>query len=110
MADKDIKLNPEETLAHVARIAEAMAEVSVPGPIPLPSAPASPIDVALNTVVAAAAEKAEASAAALAARGTQHNAESVHAVAAMQAQEEQNTATVTQLQGEVPKASGVTGV
>ena len=87
MASKDIKLNPDETLGHVSKIAATMAEVSVPGPVPPPSAPTSPIDVALNSVAAAAAEKAAASAEALAARGTEHNAASVQAVAAMRAQE-----------------------
>ena len=74
MASKDIKLNPDETLGYVSKIAATMAEVSVPGPVPPPSAPTSPIDVALNSVAAAAAEKAAASAEALAARGTEHNA------------------------------------
>ena len=83
MAGKNIKLNPDETLGHVGKIAETMAEASVPGPVPPPSPPTSPIDVALNAVVAAAAEKAEASSAALAARGIEHHAESVQAVSAM---------------------------
>ena len=86
-----------------------MAEVSVPGPVPPPSAPASPIDVALNAVAAAAAEKAAASAEALATRGTEHNAESRHAVAAMQAQEEENAAKITEIQSQVP-AAGLTEI
>ena len=61
MASKDIKLNPDEMLGHVSKIAATMAEVSVPGPVPPPSPPASPIDEALNAVAAAAAEKAAAS-------------------------------------------------
>lgn len=101
MASKDIKLNPDETLGHVSEIAATMAEAAVPGPIPPPSAPTSPIDVALNAVVAAAAEKAEVSSAALAARGTEHHAASVQAVAAMRAQEEENTAKVNELQGDI---------
>ena len=76
MANKDIKLNPDETLGHVSKIAATMAEVSVPGPVPPPSPPTSPIDEALNAVAAAAAEKAAASAEALATRGTEHNAAS----------------------------------
>ena len=36
MAGKDIKLNPDETLGHVSKIAATMAEVSVPGPVPPP--------------------------------------------------------------------------
>jgi hypothetical protein len=110
MAGRDIKLNPEETLGHVAKIAETMAEVSVPGPVPPPGAAASPIDAALNSVAAAAAAKAEASAAALAARGTEHNAASTQAVNTMQAQEEENASTITQVQAEVPGAAGVTDV
>ena len=110
MASRNIKLNPEETLGHVSKIAETMAEVSVPGPVPPPAAPASPIDIALNGVAAAAAEKAEASAAALAARGTEHNAESVAAVQAMRAQEEENAAAITEVQSDVPGAAGVTEV
>ena len=110
MASKDIKLNPDETLGHVSKIAATMAEVSVPGPVPPPSAaPTSPIDVALNSVAAAAAEKAAASAEALAARGTEHNAASVQAVAAMRAQEEENAAKVNELQTHVPEA-GITEV
>jgi hypothetical protein len=104
VAAKNIKLNSDETLAHVNKIAETMAEVSVPGPVPPPSAPTSPIDVALNAVAAAAAEKAADSARALATRGTQHFAESLHAVGAMQAQEDENAATVTELQSQVPEA------
>ena len=104
MAGKDIKLNPDETLGHVGKIAATMAEVSVPGPVPPPSAPTSPIDVALNTVAAAAAEKAEASAAALAARGTEHNAASVQAVAAMRAQEDENAAKITEIQSQVARS------
>ena len=45
VAGKNIKLNPEETLGYVGKIAETMAEVSVPGPVPPPAVPASPIDV-----------------------------------------------------------------
>ncbi len=109
MASKNIKLNPDETLAHVAKIAETMAEVSMPGPVPTPSAPTSPIDQALNAVAAAAAEKAAASAEALATRGTEHNAESVQAVAAMRAREEENAAKITEIQSQVPGA-GITDV
>jgi hypothetical protein len=101
VASKDIKLNPDETLGHVSEIAATMAEAAVPGPIPPPSAPTSPIDVALNSGVAAAAEKAEASSAALAARGTEHHATSVQAVATMRAQEEENTAKVNELHGDI---------
>jgi hypothetical protein len=103
VASKNIKLNPDETLGHVNKIAATMAEVSVPGPVPPPSPPTSPIDQALNTVAAAAAEKAAASSEALSTRGTQHSAASVQAIAAMQAQEEENTGTVNELQAEVPR-------
>jgi len=54
--------------------------------VPPPAAPASPIDVALNTVAAAAAEKAAASSAALSTRGTEHSTQSQNALTAMQAQ------------------------
>jgi hypothetical protein len=104
MAAKDIKLNPEETLGHVSKIAATMAEVSVPGPIPPLGPTTSPIDVALNAVAAAAAEKAAASSAALSTRGTQHSAASTRAIEAMQAQEEENTAKVTELQSHVAQA------
>ena len=57
----------------------------------------------------AAAEKAEASAAALAARGTEHNAASVQAVAAMQAREDENAAEITEIQSQIPEA-GITEV
>ena len=50
MAGQNIKLNAEETLGHVSKIAATMAEVSVPGPVPPPAPGASPIDAALNTV------------------------------------------------------------
>ena len=105
MASKDIKLNPDETLGHVNRIAATMAEVSVPGPVPPPSPPTSPIDEALNAVATAAAEKATASAAALSTRGTEHNAASVQAVSAMRAQEEENSAKVNELQADIAKAN-----
>ena len=39
VAGQNIKLNAEETLGHVSKIAATMAEVSVPGPVP-PPAPA----------------------------------------------------------------------
>ncbi len=103
MAAKNIKLNAEETLGHVNKIAATMAEAAVPGPVPPPSAPASPIDVALNAVAAAAAEKATASSEAIATRGTEHLAASTQAIGAMQAQEEANTAEVNELQTEVPE-------
>jgi hypothetical protein len=105
MAGKDIKLNPEETLGHVNKIAATMAEVSVPGPVPPPSPPASPIDVALNAVATAAAEKAAASSEALTTRGTEHSAAATRAVAAMQAQEEENTAKVNELQTDIAQAN-----
>jgi len=98
VAAKNIKLNAEETLGHVSKIAATMAEVSVPGPVPPPAPAASPIDAALNTVVLAAAEKAEASAAALSKRGTDHNATSLRAVSSMQTQEEENTYAITEIQ------------
>ena len=109
MAGKDIKLNPEETLGHVSKIAATMAEVSVPGPVPPLSPPTSPIDVALNAVAAAAAEKAAASSEALSTRGTEHSAASTRAVAAMQAQEEKNTGKITEIQSQVPQA-GITNL
>ena len=109
MAGKNIKLNPEETLGHVGKIAGDNGGSPIPGPVPRPQRQASPIDAALNTVAMAAAEKAEASAAALAARGTEHNAESVQAVAAMQAQEDENAAEITEIQSQIPEA-GITEV
>ena len=104
MAGKDIKLNPEETLGHVSKIAATMAEVSVPGPVPPPGMGSSPIDAALDAVVLAAAEKAEASSAALSTRGTEHSTQAQNAITAMQAQEEANTAEITEIQSRVPQA------
>ena len=104
MAAKNIELNADETLSHVSKIAETMAEAAVPGPVPPPSAPTSPIDVALNAVVTAVAEKAAESSNASAARGLEHNAESLHAVGVMQAQEEENAARITEIHSEVPGA------
>ena len=103
MADKDIKLNPEDTLGQVSKIAATMAEVSTPGPVPPIGPPTSPIDTALNAVATAAAEKAADSAKAIAARGTEHHTAAVQAVQAMQAQEEQNLAEIEQVQADVPK-------
>ncbi|OBA96074.1 hypothetical protein A5662_18350 [Mycobacteriaceae bacterium 1482268.1] len=103
MAGKNIKLNPEEILGHVNKIAATMAEVSVPGPVPPPSPSATPIDQALNAVAAAAAEKAAASSEALATRGTEHGAASTQAVNAMQTQEEENTGKVNELQTDIPQ-------
>ncbi|OBK72660.1 hypothetical protein [Mycobacterium sp. 1274761.0] len=102
MASKSIKLNPEETLAHVNKIAATMAEVSVPGPVPPVTPSATPIDQALNAVAAAAAEKATASSEALAIRGTEHSAASTQAIAAMRTQEDENTTTVNELQADIP--------
>jgi hypothetical protein len=104
VAGKNIKLNPEEMLGHVNKIAATMAEVSVPGPVPPPSPPTSPIDGALNAVATAAAEKAAASSADLSARGTEHSAAATQAVAAMQTQEEANTAKITEIQSQLPQA------
>jgi hypothetical protein len=109
MAAKDIKLNPEETLGHVSKIAATMAEVSVPGPVPPLGPTTSPIDVALNAVAAAAAEKAAASSEALSSRGTEHSAASTRAVETMQAQEEENTGKIAEIQSHVPQA-GLTEV
>ncbi|RDH75737.1 hypothetical protein DVS77_25020 [Mycolicibacterium moriokaense] len=105
MASKDIKLNPDEVLGHVNRIAATMAEVSVPGPVPLPGPTTSPIDVALNAVAAAAAEKAEASSRALSTRGSVHNFQSVKAIETMQAQEDENLAKVNELQTDIAEAN-----
>ena len=105
MASKNIKLNPDETLGHVNKIAATMAEVSVPGPVPPPGPATSPIDVALNAVAAAAADKAAASSAALTARGTEHHAASVQAVTAMRTQEDENAAKVTELQSDIAQAN-----
>jgi hypothetical protein len=107
VAAKNIKLNAEETLGHVSKIAATMAEVSVPGPVPPPAPAASPIDAALNTVVLAAAEKAEASSAALSKRGTQNNATSLRAISSLEGREEANTAEITEIQSQVPQ-SGLT--
>jgi hypothetical protein len=104
VAAKNIQLNTDETLSHVSKIAETMAEAAVPGPVPPPSAPTSPIDVALNAVVTAVAEKAAESSKAIAARGLEHHAESLHAVGVMQTQEEENAARITEIQSEVPGA------
>ncbi|WNG92478.1 hypothetical protein [Mycobacterium sp. ITM-2016-00318] len=109
MAAKNIKLNAEETLGHVSKIAATMAEVSVPGPVPPPAPAASPIDAALNTVVLAAAEKAEASSATLSKRGTDHNATSLRAVSSMQTQEEENTYAITEIQPQAQQ-SGTTAL
>jgi hypothetical protein len=109
VAAKSIKLNAEETLGHVSKIAATMAEVSVPGPVPPPAPAASPIDAALNTVVLAAAEKAEASSAALSKRGTDHNATSLRAVSSMQTQEEENTYAITEIQPQAQE-SGTTAI
>jgi hypothetical protein len=103
VASKNIKLNPDEALGHVNKIAATMAEVSVPGPVPPPGPTTSPIDVALNAVAAAALEKATASSEALSARGTEHSAASTQAINTMRAQEEENTANVNELQADIPK-------
>jgi hypothetical protein len=104
VASKNIKLNPDETLGHVNKIAATMAEVSVPGPVPPPSPTTSPIDAALNAVATAAAEKAAASSQALSTRGTEHNAASTQAINAMRAQEEENSAKVNELQADIATA------
>lgn len=106
MAGENIKLNAEEVLGHVGKIAATMAEVSVPGPVPPPGAGAgaSPIDAALNAVALAAAEKAAESSSALSLRGTQHNVQSVRAVQSLETAEQVNTADLTAIQSQVPQA------
>src|SRR4029079_12410750 len=86
VAGQNIKLNAEEVLGQVGKIAGTMAEVSVPGPVPPPGPGGSPIDAALVTVALAAAEKAGESSTALSTRGTEHSAASANAVAALQTQ------------------------
>ena len=104
MAGQNIKLNAEEVLGHVGKIAGTMAEVSVPGPVPPPALGTSPIDAALDTVALAAAEKAGESSELLSTRGTEHNTTSVKAVESMQTQEETNTSQITEIQTQVPQA------
>ncbi len=101
MAPKDIKLNAEEALGHISKIAATMAEVSVPGPVPLPALGTSPIDAALNTVQLAAVDKAKSSSAVLSKRGTEHSAASVKAVETLQGQEEKNTGKIAELQADI---------
>lgn len=107
MAPENIKLNPEEVLGQVSKIAATMAEVSVPGPVPPPALGASPIDAALNTVVLATAEKAGESSTALSKRGTEHSATSVKAVESLQTQEEVNTTDITAIQTQVAQQSSL---
>jgi hypothetical protein len=103
VADKDIKLNPEDTLGQVSKIAATRAEAAVPGPVPPVGPVMSPIDTAMNAVATAAAEKAADSAKAIALRGTEHHTASIQAVQSMQTQEEQNVTEVEQVQTDVPK-------
>jgi len=107
VAGQNIKLNAEEVLGHVSKIAATMAEVSVPGPVPPPGPGGSPIDAALVTVQLAAMEKSEMSSSVLAKRGTEHNTTSVKAVESMQTQEEMNTSQIAEIQTQVPQ-SGLT--
>ena len=104
MAGQNIKLNAEEVLGHVSKIAATMAEVSVPGPVPPPGPGGSPIDAALITVQLAAMQKSETSSSVLEKRGTEHSAASQNAVAALQAREESNTSEITAIQSQVPQA------
>jgi hypothetical protein len=104
VAPENIKLNAEEVLGQVGKIAATMAEVSVPGPVPPPGPGGSPIDAALITVQLAAMQKSETSSSILEKRGTEHSAASQSAVAAMQAQEETNTSQITEIQSQVPQA------
>jgi hypothetical protein len=82
-----------------------MAEVSVPGPVPPVGPTTSPIDVALNAVATAAAEKAAASSEALSTRGIEHNYASTEAINAMQTQEQENTAKVNEFQADIANAN-----
>lgn len=107
MAPENIKLNPEEVLGQVSKIAATMAEVSAPGPVPPPGPGGSPIDAALITVQLAAMEKAEASSAALSTRGTEHSTQSQNAVAALQAREEENTSKIAEIQTQVAQQSSL---
>lgn len=110
MASENIKLNAEEVLGHVSKIASTMAEISVPGPVPPPALGTSPIDAALNAVALAAAEKAAESSAALSTRGTQHHVQSVRAVQSLETQEAVNTAELTQLQSQAAQQAGTNTV
>jgi hypothetical protein len=107
VAPENIKLNPEEVLGQVSKIAATMAEVSVPGPVPPPALGTSPIDAALNAVALAAAEKAGESSTALSTRGTEHSATSVNAVNTLQTREESNTAEITEIQTQVAQQSSL---
>jgi len=104
VAGQNIKLNAEEVLGQVGKIAATMAEVSVPGPVPPPGPGGSPIDAALVTVQLAATQKSEMSSSVLAKRGTEHNTTSVKAVESLQTQEETNTSQITAIQSQVPQA------
>jgi sulfur relay (sulfurtransferase) DsrF/TusC family protein len=104
MADRDIKVDPAQTLAEVSAIAETVAQVAVPGPVPMATG-ATPIDAALAAVAAAQEAQASAWAAAVAATVPDQQAKSVNAVNSLAATEQENASTI----GRVYPESGGAG-
>jgi len=101
MADRDIKVDPAETLAEVSAIADAVRAVAVPGPVPEASG-ATPIDLALAAVAEAQQTQAYAWAAAVAATIPEQEAKSVNAVHMLEATEQENSAHIAR----VPESGG----
>jgi len=101
---KNIELNPEEVMGHVHSIYASTAEVAMPGPVPTPTSPTSPIDAAVNSVIEAVAAKAAESSKALVGRSSEHHTESTRAVGALSAQEEKNAGKIAEIQSQVPGA------
>lgn len=84
-----VKLDPGPTLAEVARIAETVSQVAVPGPVPHATGD-TPIDLALAAVAQVQQAQADAWAAAIAATVPDDYGKSVRAVEMLESAEQVN--------------------
>jgi hypothetical protein len=105
MADRNIKLEPGETLKEVQAIGDAVSSVAVPGPVPEASG-STPIDLALAQVASVQQQQADAWAATVAATVPEQQAKSENAVRMLEATEQQNAEDI----GRVYPESGGAGI
>ena len=105
MDPRNIKLDPEPTLATVSHIAETVSQVAIPGPVPQASGD-TPIDAALAAVADAQQVQADAWAAAVAATVPEDYGKSVNAVNTLETTEHDNNYSI----GRVYPDSGGAGV
>ena len=105
MADRDIKVDPAQTLKEVDAIAETVRSVAVPGPVPEASG-TTPIDLALAAVAGKQQRQADAWAAALKATVPEQHDKSTNALHSLEGTEEHNSFEI----GRVYPESGGAGL